>query len=277
MPELPEAETIARELHDRLVGEVVRRVEVLRADVVEGSGRQLSACLRGSTIEGIGRRAKKVVMHMGPSRTLVVSLGMTGRLLPFDTPPRGRRRPRHPAVRLRFESGRLLVFDDTRRFGKVSCLSRVEWEERSRRIGPEPLSDDFTARDLHTALSKSRAPIRSWLLDQKRIAGVGNIYAAESLYLAGIHPQRRSESVEPPEAIRLWKGLRGVLQAAIDAGGTTIRDYRNAAGEEGAYSTDLSVYGRDGEPCGRCGATIVRTVFGNRSAFFCPRCQPWSE
>jgi formamidopyrimidine-DNA glycosylase len=171
----------------------------------------------------------------------------------------------------------MLVFDDQRRFGAVECLDAEAWAERSARLGPEPLSRSFTSKLLSDALVSSRSPVRSWLLDQRRIAGVGNIYANEALHLAGIHPRRSASGITPAEAARLHRALRRVLRAAIDKGGTTIRDYRNAEGGTGAYASRLYVYGRDGEPCERCGTPIERSVFGNRSAFHCPSCQPERE
>jgi formamidopyrimidine-DNA glycosylase len=141
-------------------------------------------------------------------------------------------------------------------------------------MGPEPLTTAFTARALHAALSTSRAPIRSWLLDQRKIAGVGNIYANEALHLAGIHPKRQARDIDRARATALHKGIRRVLNDAIGAGGTTIRDYRTALGDAGRYARRLLVYGRDGSACARCGSEIRRAVFGGRSAFFCPLCQP---
>jgi formamidopyrimidine-DNA glycosylase len=170
-------------------------------------------------------------------------------------------------------SGRLL-FDDTRRFGAVECLAADAWAERDRALGPEPLDDAFTAGDLHAALGRSRSPVRSWLLDQRRIAGVGNIYANEALHGAGIDPRRPARSVGRDEARRLHSALRDVLSRAIEARGTTLRDYRDAEGGTGAFAGLLAVYGRHGEPCPRCKAAVERVVFGNRSAFLCPRCQP---
>lgn len=274
MPELPEAETIVRGLRGTVLGERIERADVLKPDVLREPRRRFSPKVRGRTIQAIERRAKNVLLVLDDGGVIAVNLGMTGRLLPFARPPRGRAAPGHPAVRFRFASGGVLVFDDTRRFGTVECLSTAEWRVRSGRFGPEPLADDFTAEGLGGALARSRAPIRSWLLDQKRIAGVGNIYAAEALYLAGIHPRRPADQVGPAESVALHSALRRVLGDAIRAGGTTIRDYRNAGGEEGRYARRLHVYGREGEPCRRCGAAIERVVFANRSAFLCPHCQP---
>jgi len=273
LPELPEAETIVRGLRSAVVGERIRRTRVLHADVLRGPRRAFGAGLRGRQIVGVDRRGKNVIHRLDDGSVLAVNLGMTGRLLPFPSPPQGSARPTHPAVSFSFESGGTLVFDDQRRFGTVERLSGDAWLERSARMGPEPLDPAFTPDQLHEALGRSRSPVRSWLLDQRRIAGVGNIYAAEALHGAGIHPRRRADRITTLEARRLHESLRRVLRAAIDQGGTTIRDYRNAQGDVGSYGRRLGVYGREGEPCSACGARVARIVFSGRSAYFCPRCQ----
>jgi formamidopyrimidine-DNA glycosylase len=273
VPELPEAETIVRGLRPLVVGRRIRGIEVIHADVLRQPRRRFADRVRGATIVDVGRRGKNVIIGLDGDRVVAVNLGMTGRLLPIDRADR-KGDWRHPAVRFRFEGGGMLVFDDTRRFGTVEGLSREEWETRSARMGPEPLEASFTARGLHSALSSSRSPIRSWLLDQRKIAGVGNIYASEALHLAGIHPKRQARAIDRARAAALHKGIRRVLSSAIGAGGTTIRDYRTALGDAGRYARRLLVYGRDGEPCGRCGAEVRRIVFGGRSAFYCPVCQP---
>lgn len=274
MPELPEAETIVRGLRPAVVGETIARADVLKPDILREPKRRFTPKVRDRTITAVQRRAKNVVIRLEGHRVIAVNLGMTGRLLPFPRPPRGRLRPTHPAVRFRFASGGVLIFDDVRRFGTVECMEGDEWDIRSKRMGPEPLDPDFTAGDLHEGLRASRSPIRSWLLDQRKIAGVGNIYAAEALFLAEIHPRRPARSVTTSEAAALHAAIRDVLRKAIRAGGTTIRDYRTATGEMGGFAPSLYVYGRDGEPCSTCEATVERIVFGNRSAFHCPRCQP---
>lgn len=273
MPELPEAETIVRGLRPAVVGRRIRETDVVHADVLREPVASFADKVRDRTIASIERRGKNVLLVLEGRRLVAVNLGMTGRLLPFRTGPESDRASRHPAVRFRFDAGDTLVFDDTRRFGTVECLTADEWLERSARMGPEPLDAGFTAGDLHAALRGSRAPVRSWLLDQRKLAGVGNIYANEALHLAGIHPQTEARAVSRPQAERLHAAVRDVLERAIGAGGTTIRDYRNADGEPGRFARRLRVYDRAGEACGRCGGTIRRTVFGGRSAFHCPGCQ----
>lgn len=274
MPELPEAETIVRGLRPTIVGERIRRIEVPRPDVLREPRARFARKLRGRTLTGVERRGKNVLIGLDDASLVAVNLGMTGRLLPYPAPPRGRARPGHPAVRIGFDGGGVLVFDDTRRFGTVECLDADEWAARSARMGPEPLEPALRAERFHELLSSSRSPIRSWLLDQRRIAGIGNIYANEALHLAGVHPSTPARDVTAPRAARLLDAIREVLRAAIGAGGTTIRDYRDADGAEGQYARRLHVYGRDGLPCPTCASTIERLVLSNRSAFFCPRCQP---
>lgn len=274
MPELPEAETIVRGLRPHVTGRVIERVDVLRPDVLRADEAEFRRSLEGRRFDSVERRAKNVVAPLTGGRVLAVNLGMTGRLLFFADPPDDGRAPTHAAVRFHLDGNALLVFDDVRRFGTVEALTEAAWKARSGRMGPEPLGRAFTARSLLDGLGRSRSPVRSWLLDQRRVAGVGNIYANEALYHAGVDPRRPARDVRVDEARRLHRALRRVLRNAIEAGGTTLRDYRTADGEEGRYGRTLWVYGRDGEPCGRCGATIERVVFGGRSAFVCPGCQP---
>lgn len=273
MPELPEAETIVKGLSRGLRGQQIAGVDVVRPDVLREPRRAFVDKVRGRTIRRVARRGKNVVLELDGDRVLAVNLGMTGRLLAVRAPDARAADAGHPAVRFVLRSGEALVFDDVRRFGAVECLSRDQWSARSARMGPEPLSPELTSAVLYRRLSVSRAPVRSWLLDQRNLAGVGNIYANEALFRAGIHPATPARRLEPEDVGRLHRALRHVLRRAIQAGGTTVRDYRNADGGEGSYARELLVYGREGEPCVRCGAAIERVVFGGRSAFHCPRCQ----
>jgi formamidopyrimidine-DNA glycosylase len=255
---------------------------VLHEDVLRESARRFRDGVRHRTITAVGRRAKNVVMPLDDGEAfLVVNLGMTGALFPqrFDrsdgsAPGSFARRPTHPAVRFRLDGGRALVFHDIRRFGTVEVLDAGEWAIREARIGPEPLAEAYSADALHAGLSRSRSPVRNWLLDQRRIAGVGNIYASEACFRAGVHPARPANEVSADEASKMYAGLREVLGAAIEHGGTTLQDYRNADGRPGLFGTLLQVYGREEEPCVACDTPIERIVIGNRSAFHCPACQP---
>jgi formamidopyrimidine-DNA glycosylase len=273
MPELPEAETIAKGLARVLPGRRVARVQVLRQDVVDGPATRFAEGLSEQEIASVGRRGKNVVVRMAGGDRIVVNLGMTGRLLPAPTPspPPG---ARHAAVHWTFQDDSSLTFDDVRRFGRVQLLRPDGWRAWTRRLGPEPLSSAFTGVRFRTILDGSRSPIRSLLLDQRKIAGVGNIYAVEALWGARIHPARPANGLTDPEGRALHRSLRRVLRRAIAARGTTLRDYRTAEGESGGFAPALDAYGREGQGCRRCRSTMERIRLSGRSAFFCPRCQP---
>lgn len=241
------------------------------ADVLRERADSFRRAMVGRRFTSVDRRGKNILLYLDSPTVLLVNLGMTGRLMlstSFGPAP-----GTHPAVRFFLEGGRSLVFDDVRRFGRVERLTEQEWKERSDSLGPEPLSRSFTAAVLGRELSASRSPIRSWLLDQRRLAGVGNIYANEALYGAGIDPRRPARSLVAEEITALHREIRRVLRGAIRARGTTLRDYRDSEGGEGGFGPHLEVYGRDGEPCPRCNSPIRRIVFGNRSAFICSTCQ----
>ncbi|HEX7241988.1 MAG TPA: bifunctional DNA-formamidopyrimidine glycosylase/DNA-(apurinic or apyrimidinic site) lyase [Longimicrobiaceae bacterium] len=270
MPELPEVETIVRDL-DRLVpGALIREVEVLHPDLVEGEdAAAFAAGLRGARLGRVARRAKNILLHLDDG-ILVVNLGMTGRLLvrsPDDPAPT------HLGVRFRLEDGRELDYHDVRRFGRLQRFAGEEWILRDESLGVEPLSDAFTARHLLDLARRSRVAVKSWLMDQRRVVGVGNIYASEALFRARIDPRRPANSLKPKEAARLRDAVREVLQEAIDFRGTTLLDYRDASGGRGEFAERLRVYDRAGEPCRTCGAPVERLVQGGRSTFFCPACQ----
>jgi formamidopyrimidine-DNA glycosylase len=278
MPELPEVETVVRELAGCLPGHRIEGIQVRHPDLLdEPSGRFQKGLLR-STFRSVRRRGKNIVLELSPPQVLVVNLGMTGRLLFFPGPredslPAQKVAP-HQALEFRLEPPGLLRYVDPRRFGRLRRFAPVEWETESKRLGPEPLDPGLAPSALLASLQRSRSPVRSWLLDQTRIAGIGNIYAAEALFRAGIHPRRPAGSLGDSEAESLLDSLRSVLREAIRARGTTLKDFRTASGELGEFGPSLLVYAREGQPCVRCNALIRRTVFGNRSAFFCPQCQP---
>jgi len=254
-----------------LPGHGILETRVLRPDIIDGlSPPAFARLLKSKTVQGVSRRAKNIVVELGGT-TLVVNLGMTGKLLFFE--PGKNIRTTHLAVRWKLSDGARLAYDDVRRFGRVWAGPSDVWDARSRALGPEPLDPRYRPEDLYRALLGSASPIRTWLLDQRRIAGVGNIYANEALYLAGIRPNRPARSCTEREAHALHRGLRNVLERAIRSGGTTLRDYRNADGDPGQFGTSLEVYGRDGSPCTSCGSLVERHVFGGRSAFHCPTCQ----
>lgn len=290
MPELPEAETIARGLSPILAGGVIAAVDVLHPERAVPAGTAFSDSLLGIRICRVGRRGKNVVISLqkgerrhspgpAPAREglndppvlrLVVNLGMTGRLLWNPSPELSR----HPVARFRMGGGGVLVFDDTRRFGLLRLMPVAEWQEWTGGMGPEPLSPQFTAGRLDEALSRSRRPVHSWLLDQGKVAGVGNIYANEALYRAGIHPGSACESIPRHKVAMLHRSLRRLLREAILARGTTLQDYRGSDGTKGSFSSLLRVYGREGGSCPHCATPVERGILGGRSVFWCPPCQP---
>jgi formamidopyrimidine-DNA glycosylase len=271
MPELPEAETIARGLDPRLGGARIGSVVVHHPDVLNRPAEEFGAALAGRTVDGVGRRGKNVVLRFRDEARLVVNLGMTGRLVLSDAPRAAE--CRHVAVRFLLEDGRTLLYDDVRRFGLLELYDAHAWPDRDARLGLEPLGDDFTGDRLWALTRRTRTPARNFLLDQRRIAGVGNIYALEALFRAGIRPTRRANRITRSEARALRDAIRDVLGEAILKRGTTFSDYRDAAGEAGGFEPLLRVYGREGLPCTACGAGIKRKVLTNRSVFYCPACQ----
>lgn len=273
MPELPEAETIVRDLQKKVTGRVITGTKVTHSDILGTAltPQKLSRALKGKRIERVERRAKKVVLRLSNDLVLVISLGMTGRVVASKA--ERAKDLRHIAVRFDLDNATALLYDDARRFGSIEVYTADRWLQRQASLGVEPLSEDFTPDRLIAMTRTSISPIRNWLLDQKRVSGIGNIYAAEALFHAGVRPTRRANTLTRAEAFRLRDTLREVLVASIEARGTSISDYRDVDGVEGGFSGRLYVYDRNGEPCLACGTRIKRVVFTNRSAFYCPQCQ----
>lgn len=270
MPELPEVETIVRDLARLLPGAKIGDVTVEKADLIDGNTpKGFAAKLKGRTIRGVERRAKNIVVDLGGDR-LLVNLGMTGRLLVARA---GEPDPSHLGVRIALDRGRELRYHDVRRFGRLWTLPEAAWREWDGELGVEPLSDAFSDAWLVEAAGRSRVAIKTWMMDQARVVGVGNIYASEALFHARVDPRRPANGLDAAELGRVRNGVRHVLQAAIDHRGTTFLDYRDAQGEEGGFASRLQVYDREGQPCPRCGGVIERIVQGGRSTFFCPACQ----
>jgi formamidopyrimidine-DNA glycosylase len=269
MPELPEVETIVRDLQRLVTGARIRRVSVLRTDLLGGPEIEFVGRLEGRTISRIERRAKNIVVHAEPER-LVINLGMTGRVLVREADAE---EPTHLGVRFHLADGRKILYQDVRRFGHLEVLTPEEWAGRDEGLGVEPLSAAFTPEWLRRRSRESRVAIKTWLMDQRRVVGVGNIYASEALHRARVNPRKAARRLTRRETDRVHESVREVLQEAIDFRGTTLLDYRDAVGEVGEFSRRLRVYDREGEPCGECEAPIRRIVQGGRSTFFCPACQ----
>jgi formamidopyrimidine-DNA glycosylase len=271
LPELPEVETIRRALLPRLAGSRVEAVAVRARRAVVGDPAAFAAAVTGRTIVGLDRRGKYLLFTLDEGR-LVAHLRMSGRLL-----LRAREEGPGPHTRLQiWLAGRgRLDFDDPRQFGHFLYVPRGgRLPDGLRALGPEPLSSAFTTAYLTARLAGRRAPIKALLLDQRIVAGVGNIYADESLHAAGIHPARPGGSLTAAEVERLRRALRRTLRAALAARGTTFRDYVDVAGATGGYAERLRVFRRQGEPCRRCGSILIKTRVAGRGTHLCPRCQP---
>ena len=287
MPELPEVETVARQLEPELEGHRIESLEVLDARW----SRPLLPATRamavgGSTIEGLGRRGKYLLLGLDGGRTLVMHLRMTGNLVLVEgedvlDPSEGRRlyeaerstSARHLRARFVLDDGREVWFTDPRRFGEAFLIDDAKLDERFARLGVEPLSPEFTPEALAAMAANRTAPLKSFLLDQSGVAGVGNIYADEALYRARLHPLSPAGSMKPEHHQALRDAIVAALEAGIDHGGSSIDDYRDGRGEKGTMQDEFLVHTREGQPCPSCGGEIVRIVVGGRSTYFCPSCQ----
>jgi formamidopyrimidine-DNA glycosylase len=276
MPELPEVETVRRGLALRMEGRRIARVELRRPDLRAPLPKGLAGKIEGIPIERIGRRAKYLLLHFADGGVLLIHLGMTGRLLvaekgvPLPTDP-------HDHVVFTLEDGAVVAFNDVRRFGRMDYLraAKLEAHPLLKDLGPEPLGNAFNGPALEARLDGKRTPLKAALLDQRVVAGLGNIYVSESLYQAGLSPRRLAATVKEARAERLAAAIRDVLTRAIAAGGSSLRDYVQASGELGYFQHEWAVYGREGERCPACDCrgVIKRITQSGRSTFYCPRRQ----
>lgn len=271
MPELPEVETVAADLRDQLIGLRFTGAQVNWPRTLAHPGPEsLSTGISGREVTSISRRGKYLLIGLDNDFTLIIHLRMTGRLavVPEGDPALC---AAHVRALFGLDGGRYLVFSDARKFGRIWLVNDPAGVVG--KLGPEPLAWDFTAADLAGRLKGRRTAIKALLLDQTVVAGVGNIYADEALFLARIHPRRSGASLREEEIDRLHDALRAVLDEAIGQRGTMLRDYRTPYGPDGAYQERLRVYRQTGLPCPRCGAPIERIRLTQRSTHFCPRCQ----
>lgn len=273
MPELPEVETVRRNLEGTVRGRVIAGVVLsgkkLRTRVTPTLGRRTT----GRRVVALGRHGKYLLIELDGGLTLLSHLGMSGRWLFFDDPP-GRRLP-HVHVRMRFEDGTELWFQDPRRFGLLRLVEtgRLDADPALRILGPDPVASPPTGESLHLLARGARVAVKNFLLDQRRVAGIGNIYASEILFRAAVDPRRRAGRVTGEEWDAIARATVTVLGEAIERMGTTFSAYRTLWNEPGAYGDQLRVYDRAGQPCRRCGGPVRRIVQGQRSTFFCPECQ----
>ena len=276
MPELPEVETIRRQLAPRVEGQVLERLEVLDARWCAPAARtDLEAAVSGRRVERLTRRGKYLVWELGGEVFLVMHLRMTGNLLLVPEPEDIEARP-HLRVRMVLGSGDRVLFCDLRRFGTgVVLLGRQALDDYfDRRLGVDPLEPQFTADLLRALAGGRRAPVKAFLLTQERVAGVGNIYADEALFRARIHPLRPVGSLSRGQLAALRDAVVAALRAGIDARGATIDDFRHADGARGAFQDRFLVHRREGEPCPRCGRPVRKLRAAGRGTYVCEGCQP---
>jgi formamidopyrimidine-DNA glycosylase len=273
MPELPEVETIRRQLEPELAGRRIQSVEVLDERWTRPEPPiEVERALVGRLIEAVERRGKYLLLRLEGGRTLAMHLRMTGNLLLGGE--EGAPAPRHLRAVISLEGGSRLLFTDARRFGHAVVLDDPEVDEYfAARLGVEPLSGGLTAEELCRLASGRRAPLKSFLLNQLGVAGIGNIYADEALHRARLHPLSPAGSLKPDDCEQLRLGIVEALEAGLRNGGASMDDYRDARGEQGAMQDEFLVHTREGEPCPRCGAEIRRIVVAGRSTYFCPACQ----
>ena len=269
MPELPEVETTRLGLWPQLEGRRITGVLLRRPDLRWPIPAEVSALLPGQAILGLRRRAKYLLLETAPGCALL-HLGMTGslRVLPGDTPP-----GTHDHVDLALDSGGVLRFRDPRRFGCLLWQPAGATHALLRDLGPEPLSPDFDGEHLYRRSRNRTASVKTFLMDQSTVVGVGNIYAAESLFRAGLAPDRPAGAVSRARYVRLVKAVQEILAQSILAGGTTLRDFIQPDGSPGYFKQELFVYGREDEPCLVCGTLLRGSRLGNRATVWCPRCQ----
>ena len=262
MPELPEVETIARALDPRLRGRRILSAEFRCRRVLVGDPDQTAASLAGNKVRGVRRHGKFIVMELDGGGTFVVHLGMTGKLLLNGAPGK------HTHAILTLDRG-VLLYDDSRQFGRLELSEGLP--ERVRRLGPEPLEVPLV--EFAERLRSRKSRIKALLLNQTFLRGIGNIYADEALFRAGIHPLAIARRLRPDRVRRLHKAIHKVLREAIAAGGSSVSDYVDVDGRQGSFQVRHNVYQKTGKPCPRCGARIRRILVAQRGTHFCPQCQ----
>lgn len=304
MPELPEVEYTARQLREYIIGATIRDVDVFwQRTIGYPTVEDFCVEIAGRRIESVRRRGKFLILDLNGDLFLTIHRRMTGNFLllsagwkidsslreidplawstrgpsfvPPDTSDNSYSHElQYCRICFNFSDGRRLLYTDPRKFGRIELWPRAREREAFADLGPEPLSESFTVDQLARELARHRTSIKSALLDQRVVAGLGNIYADEALFFAGVHPLRRSDALTPDELHLLHKGIITVLTLAIEHGGTSFNDYRDVWGEAGDNYNHVHVYHQDGKPCARCGTVIERIVVAQRSTHFCPTCQP---
>ncbi|MFA5753866.1 MAG: bifunctional DNA-formamidopyrimidine glycosylase/DNA-(apurinic or apyrimidinic site) lyase [Patescibacteria group bacterium] len=288
MPELPEVETIRRDLAEHILNQSVASIHILSAKTAHNPAAFFKKSLQGREFQSVSRRGKLLIFDIRDGDFLLVHLKMTGQLIYIDKKRRvagghssgvdrivDKKLPgRHTRVWLEFKNGGRLFFNDLRKFGYWKIVGQAELDKILRdNYGPEPLTGLFTVSSLSAVAKGKKVKIKALLLDQKRIAGLGNIYVDEALWLAGIKPTRLAQSLSSAEIKKLWQAINKVIAKAIKYRGTTFSDYVDSRGQKGNFSNFLQVYGRAGEKCARCGGTIKKEKIAGRGTHYCTNCQ----
>jgi len=276
MPELPEVESLRRILVRTAVGRTIVSVRIGDKQLRRRATQDFSGAVAGRRIVKLSRRAKYLIVELDGDHVILVHLGMSGSLthrhsgfdaIDFD--------PRHDHLEFLLDDGSRLVYNDPRRFGMVRLIERAALASTAelKRLGPEPLSREFNANYLAEKARGRTSAIKNLLMDQRIVAGIGNIYASEILFRAGVRPTRRAGRVTRSEIEKIAAAVPVILRAAIGSNGTTFRSYRDSRGQPGRFATRLRVYGREGEPCYTCSTPIKNVIVGQRASFYCPKCQ----
>ena len=273
MPELPEVETVRRTLEPFLVGRRIEDIIIHYGGIIKKpEPLEFIKLATGQVIRSIKRRGKYLLFQLGVEYTLVIHLRMTGQLTMSQQEAAV---AKHTHLIFRLDNGRELRFTDIRKFGMVYLIPTGAWHEAGGlvRLGPEPLDDEFTAEGLCEIIKGKKGKLKAFLLDQTRIAGIGNIYADEIMFAAGLSPQRQIETLSKKEMELLYAAIRAKLQEGVEYQGTSIRDYVNGLGEKGGFQHRLKVYDCAGQQCERCGTTLIKANVCGRGTVFCPQCQ----
>jgi formamidopyrimidine-DNA glycosylase len=265
MPELPEVEVIRRQIYKIVKNRTIKKIEIMDSRVIKGiTPAEFKKQLVGKKITELSRRAKYLIFNLSSGKILLVHLGMAGTLIIGD------KGQKYNKYALGFEGGKVIYYCDSRMFGKTRILDNLEMLQN---IGPEPLGGGLGREGFFNMLRKHKVKIKILLLNQAFLAGLGNIYACEALYYAGIHPKRKSDKITRRESDKLLEGIKKILSQSVKQGGSSVDRYVNASGEKGRMQNHLKVYGREGLPCERCGGKVKKINLGQRGTYYCPRCQ----
>jgi len=274
MPELPEVETIKNQLNSLIAGKKIADVKILLPKIIKLSAARFKKTIIGARIKKLNRRAKILAIELDNGWTMLIHLKMTGQLI--YEPENYQVKNKYTHVIFYFTDKSRLIFNDLRQFGYIKLIRTAESNDffLKEGLGPEPLEKDFTLADFKALLTKKpNAKIKQFLMDPKNIAGIGNIYADEILFFAGVYPLRQVKKLKKEETKKIFRGIKDILQLAIKLKGTSSNDYLDAFGQKGNFAAKLKVYGRKGEKCVKCKGTIEKIKVGGRSASFCPTCQ----